>query len=268
MISDQVLPRHARPRFALRTIRCTAVKLAAGCPPPHRQIIERGDRVGLRPEADSARFEPSVVVVEMQRAIEPGLHVIPHGDETYGMPLAQRRRLHPGRGDLAAPAVVIVEAEVVFERVGPHQVVLPVIEAEDDAARRVFPAGHRLELHRDIDVAVGPWRDDHIELVPRRSLYENLLAARRTGHLLDRPLAGHGRPPLDPRRLEIEGPRGSVVGQPELRWRREDASPPTRADRGQGGQRGLEPLTASHHRLTSGYWSGRVRPSTLAQASP
>ena len=79
-------------------------------------------------------------MVQIESAVEPGLQVVADGREPYGMPLAQRRGLHPGGRQLPAPTVVGVEAEVILERVGPHDVVPAVIEAHDDAARRVLPA--------------------------------------------------------------------------------------------------------------------------------
>src|SRR6266511_2252466 len=94
----------------------------------NRQVIERRDRVGLRPQSHPTRLEARVPVIEGELAVEPRLHMIADGHEAQRMPLAECRSLDARGGDLAAPAIVGVEAEVVLERVRPDDIVLPVVE--------------------------------------------------------------------------------------------------------------------------------------------
>ena len=161
------------------------------------------------------------------------------------MPLPERRGLHAGGRELTAAPVVVVEPEIVLERVRPHDVVLAVGEAQHDTAGGVFPSGDRLELQRHVDIGIrARRRDDHIEFVPRCSLDEHLLAARRAGHLFHRPLAVHRRPAFDPFRLEVELVSGHVVWHFELLHgvRRAKSRPP-RA-RHEGSHRGFEHRSA------------------------
>src|SRR5262245_6385462 len=133
------------------------------------------------------------------------------------MPLAELGCPHACRRDLAAPAIVVVEPEIVFERVGSHDVVLAVVESKHDAARGVLPAGDRLELHRHVDVGIGTgWPDDDVELVLRRALHEHPLTARRGGHLLDGPLTVDDGPAFDAFCFEVERLSGHVVRHFEL----------------------------------------------------
>src|SRR2546421_9263390 len=125
--------------------------LSAACwLPADRHVVEGRDRIGLRPQPHAARGESRVVMVQMQRAVEPRLDVVAHGDEAHGVPLPDGRRLHARGGELPAAAIVRVEAKVVLEGVGPDDVVFSVVEAKHDAARGVFPARDRLELHGDV----------------------------------------------------------------------------------------------------------------------
>src|SRR2546427_9387457 len=163
--------------------------------PANREVIERRDRVGLRPQSHPTGLEARVPMIEIELAVEPCLHVIAEGDEAHRMPLAERRWLDARGGDLPASAIVVVQPEVVLERVGADDIVLAVVEAEDDAARGVFTPGDRLELHRYLAIGVGAGRrDDDVEWVPGRALDQHFLAARRAGHLLHRPLPVHRRP--------------------------------------------------------------------------
>ena len=89
-------------------------------------------------------------MIERERAVEPGLQAIAHGDETYGMPLAERRRFDARRGDLPAAAIVVVQAEVVFKRIGPDNIVLAVSEVDHDAPRFVNNAPDRRVIKTSI----------------------------------------------------------------------------------------------------------------------
>src|SRR5437867_3806151 len=164
---------------------CSALSLStAARDAADGEVIEGRDGIGLRPQADAAGLEPGVTVVEVQRAVEPRLYVIANRHDPDRMPLPERRGLHAGGRELTAAPVVVVEPEIVLERVRPHEVVLAVGEAQHDTAGGVFPSGDRLELQRHVDIGIrARRRDDHIEFVPRCSLDEHLLAARRAGHL-------------------------------------------------------------------------------------
>src|SRR6266849_6833594 len=94
----------------------------------NRQVIECRDRIGLRPQPHATGPETRVTMVEIELAVEPCLHVIAQRDDPDGVPLPERRCLDPRRGDLTATTVVVVEREVVLERVGADDVVLVVVE--------------------------------------------------------------------------------------------------------------------------------------------
>src|SRR5712691_4420266 len=210
-----------------------------------REVIERRDRIGFRPQSNPTGPEPGVPVIEEQLAVEPALDVVAERDDAHRMPLPERRRLDAGARQLTAPAVVVVQTEVVLERVRADDVVLAVREAEDDATRGVFPSRDRLELHRDFHIGVRAGRrHHHVELVPGRALDEHLLTARRAGQVLDGPLAVHRRPSVDTLALEVEAIHGNVVRQLDLRWR--GTRPPTlaHAEGGGCGQSGLEQATS------------------------
>src|SRR6185369_3734397 len=106
-----------------------------------RKVIERRDRVGLCPQPDSARLEARVSVVKQQRAVEPTLDVVANSNDPKQVPLTERRGLDAGARQLTAAAVVGVQPEIAFERVGPDNVVLTISEPKHDAARRVFLPG-------------------------------------------------------------------------------------------------------------------------------
>src|SRR5438132_13557935 len=108
--------------------------LAASHYAANREVVECGDRIGLRPQPHPTGLEPRVVVIEIRGAVEPGLDVIANGDHPHQMPLAKRGCLHARARQLTAPAVVVVKPEIVLESVGANDVVLAVVEAEDDAA--------------------------------------------------------------------------------------------------------------------------------------
>src|SRR5581483_8025631 len=218
------------------------------------EVVEGRDRIGLRPQADAAGGQARVAVVQVERAVEPGLHVIADGDHTHGVPLSERRRLHGRRGELTTTAIVDVETEVVLQRVGAHHVVSALGEAEHDATGRILTAGDRLELQCHVDVAVRGGRGVDVELVARRALHEDLRPARRAGHLLDCPLPGHGGPAVDALGVEVERLRRHAVGQLQLHRRR----PEIRVAACEGdhrGENGLEPPPPAHAR--SSYTAAR-----------
>src|SRR5713101_3156293 len=106
-----------------------SVSLPASRHSTDAEVIERRDRVRLRPQSHTAGLEAGVTVVEIELAVEPRLHVIPHGHDTDGVPLPECWRLHACAGELAASAIVVVQPEIALERVGPDHVVLAVGEA-------------------------------------------------------------------------------------------------------------------------------------------
>src|SRR2546428_4307636 len=99
-----------------------------------REVIKGCDGIRLRPETHPSRAEPRVPVLKQELAVEPALEVVAEGDDAHRVPLIERGRLDAGARQLIAPAVVVVQAEVVLERVRANDVVLPVCEAEDDTA--------------------------------------------------------------------------------------------------------------------------------------
>ncbi len=230
----------------------------------NRQVIERRDRIGLGPQPHATGLESRVAVVEIGLAVEPRLHAIAHSHDADSVPLPERRRLHARARQLPASSVVRVQSEIALERIGSDGVVLAVVEAEDDAARGIFPAGDRLELHRHVDVGVRAQRGhDDVEFVLGRPLDEHSLAARRAGHVLHRPLAVHRRPAFDAFGLEIELVGGHGVGHFELlgRGRRGQQGPPGDHERG---QRGCEHPSAREIHDASLSYLGR----SLSRASP
>src|SRR5215471_13819818 len=100
--------------------------LPASGHPANRQVVERRDGIGLCPQPHSAGLEACIAVVEIELAVKPRLHVIANRDQANRMPLAELGCSHTCCRDLAAPAIVVVEPEIAFERVGPHDVVLAV----------------------------------------------------------------------------------------------------------------------------------------------
>src|SRR5215831_5037564 len=100
--------------------------------------IECRDRIGFRPEPHSACGEARVVMVQVLLAIEPSLDVIADGHDANRMPLTKRWRLDARRRQLTPPTVVVVEPEVVLQRIGPDNVVLAVVETKDDTARSIL----------------------------------------------------------------------------------------------------------------------------------
>src|SRR5205823_6395487 len=98
------------------------------------EVVKGRDRICLGPKPDAARLEAGVAMVQIEFAVEPALEVVAERDDAHRVPLTERRRLDAGARQLTPPAVVVVQPEVVLERVRANDVVLPVCEAEDDAA--------------------------------------------------------------------------------------------------------------------------------------
>ena len=157
-------------------------------------------------------------MVEIERAVEPRLHVIAHRHDAEAVPLAERRRLHARAGELPPSPIIGVQPEVVLECIGADDVVAAIRKPKDDATGGILAARHRLEPHRYVDVGVGPGRrHDHVERISRRALHEHLLAAWRSRHLFNRPLAIDDGPTVHTCPLEVDGHRDRISGQFERR---------------------------------------------------
>ena len=191
-----------------------------GCPhsdPADDQVVEGRDRIRLRPQPDPTGLEARVAMVELERAVEPRLHVIARRHDPEAVPLAERRRLDAGAGELPPSPIIGVQAEVVLECIGADDVVAAIREPKDDAAGGILAARDRLELHRHVDVGVGPGRrHDHVERISRRALHEHLLAAWRSRHLFNCPLAIDGVHPFTPvvskSKVSMTAPPGNSSG--------------------------------------------------------
>src|SRR6202008_1427927 len=153
------------------------------------EIVEYGDAVGLGPYADRARAgDVRIVQLDVALAVERNSDV--RADE---LDMQHVPGVRGNRGvdvlDRDAPAVLgVIERDVVLQRVGAGDVVVvPVFPAPDDAARLIFLARKRFELH--LDVAVG---DRNVTLhapgkVSASGLLEHVGRARRRGVRFDGP---------------------------------------------------------------------------------
>src|SRR5437667_9902751 len=96
--------------------------VASPCPkdPADDQIVEGRGRIRVGPQTDPPRAKARVAVVEQQCSVEPALYVVADGDHTKQMPLTHGRRLHGRARELSPATVVVVEAEVVLERIREH----------------------------------------------------------------------------------------------------------------------------------------------------
>src|SRR5436190_6222433 len=97
-----------------------------------REVIKRRDRISLRPQAHTPGSVATVVVIEIELAVEPRLDVIPQRHHPDRVPLPGCRRLDARGRQLTPASVVVVEAEVVLECVGADHVILAVVEPEHD----------------------------------------------------------------------------------------------------------------------------------------
>src|SRR5262245_62826639 len=69
--------------------------------------------------------------------------------------MPERGRLDRGRRDHATATLVVIEPEIVFERIGSHQVVVALRKAEHNAARSVLAPRHWPEARADHHIGVG-----------------------------------------------------------------------------------------------------------------
>src|SRR5436309_4445139 len=112
--------------------------VASPCPkdPADDQIVEGRRRIRLGPQTDPPRAKARVAVVEQQCSVEPALYVVADGDHTKQMPLTHGRRLHGRARELSPATVVVVEAEVVLERIREHA---PPLVASGDSSMAPAP---------------------------------------------------------------------------------------------------------------------------------
>src|SRR5215470_16651921 len=101
----------------LAASRGDATPSASGPDAPHHQGIESRDRVRLRPQAYLSSVKAVVAMIEPELAVERRLDVVAHREHPERVPLPERRRRDARRGELMAAPVVVVEAEVPFQRV-------------------------------------------------------------------------------------------------------------------------------------------------------
>ena len=178
------------------------------------EVVERGDAVGLGPDADRAR---------RPRCARRPARCAPRRRGSRGCacprtPRAACATRCRGTGAstylivLRAAALGVVERDVVLERVGARDVVVvAVLPAPHDAARLVLAPGDRLELH--LDEAVGERRA--LQHAPREGaaarLLEHVGRARRGGVGLDGParraVAGDARSPAGGQRARAHSNR-------------------------------------------------------------
>src|SRR6266850_3934906 len=113
------------------------------------EVVEERHAVGLRPDADFARLSESLVLpFERGLAIEGDFEMIPLEVHAQSVPLV-RGDFHFRAFLLSALAVDgVINRDVVFERVGARDIIIVrVLATPDDAARLVFLARDRFELH-------------------------------------------------------------------------------------------------------------------------
>src|SRR5262245_11119846 len=174
--------------FPLRAYHSDLRGVSGARHPAYNEVVERGYRVGLGPQADLAGAIAGVLVIQEECAIEIRLDVLTHGYYPDRMPLPKCRWLYASRRQLVSPAVVVIQPKIVLQGIGPHDIVMPLCEAKDDAARGIFPACHGLELDRDIDVRVGCGRcHNDVEGVLHGALDQDPLATGCARHLFDTP---------------------------------------------------------------------------------
>src|SRR5436309_10680647 len=144
-------------------------------------------------------------MIQEEPAIQIGLDVITHRHHPNRMPLPEGGRLRARRSKLVTPAVVVIQPKVILQGVGPYDIIVPLSDAKYDAAGGIFPARHRLEPDRDVDLAIRTGgRHDHVEGVLHSALDKYPCATRGILHLFHAPLPVHNLPALNTARLEIE----------------------------------------------------------------
>jgi hypothetical protein len=130
------------------------MKSAESClfayPPPEnatdREVVERGDRIGLRPHADRPGSKPTIAMIQQERPVEIALYMITDRDDPESVPFAEGWGAHPSTGKLVAAVIVVVESEIAFEGVRSNEFIGTVGEPEHDVARGIL--GPRDALNR------------------------------------------------------------------------------------------------------------------------
>src|SRR5258708_9939699 len=116
-----------------------------------RQIVERNNTVGFRPQPNLAGGKGPVVGIDQGLAIEVADDVVPFGDHSQSMPLVG--------GDLHFRILELyplsihhsVETEIVLERVGADNIVASwIAESEDQPHALVHFAGEGLGFYAHV----------------------------------------------------------------------------------------------------------------------
>src|SRR5215831_20655533 len=173
----------------------------------HREAAERGDGVRLRPKSGLSRPKPAVTIVDQQLIIEPALDVVTFSGDADFMPLPERRSLCADSGDQVTTAddrgnerirLVIIEVEIVLQRVGPDNVIVAFGKAKHDPAGSVLTPGDGLEAYLDSDIGIGSARrDDNIERFVRGTLDQRLATLRSPRHVFNHPCAAYSFPAIE-----------------------------------------------------------------------
>jgi len=119
------------------------------------EIVKRGNAVGLRPDPDAPRSRNVLVVsLDVDLAVERDANSLAGELHAQRVPLILRHRRVRILDRDPTSILRVIERDVVFQRVGPGDViVVAVLPTPDDTARLVLFAGDCLELH--LDIAIG-----------------------------------------------------------------------------------------------------------------
>src|SRR5215831_11722390 len=115
-----------------------------------RDRIEVGDTVGLGPQRHLPGIgKGSVLRREQRLAVKGDGEPVAFGLEREGMPLVRRDLEIGARQLLPAPFDDLIEAHIVFERVGAGDIVIiGRLQTHRDAARLIYLSSDRFEAHR------------------------------------------------------------------------------------------------------------------------
>src|ERR1051326_718439 len=129
--------------------------------------------------------------------LDPAWDVTARGRYAQLMPLTECGSLHAHSCNVVTAAddgcqqrirLVVIEVEVVFQRVGANDVAMAVGKATQESAGPIFATRNRLEPDRHIDVVVwAAGRDDHVEVIVGGALNQSTTALGRIRHILDVP---------------------------------------------------------------------------------
>src|SRR5574337_15023 len=97
----------------------------SGPVPSDRKVIESGDRIGLRPQADLTQLQTRICthqrthifIIDEELAIKPSLDLIANRYDPYGVPLPKGERLNVRRSAHVPLAIVVVQPKVIIKGV-------------------------------------------------------------------------------------------------------------------------------------------------------